>query len=102
MKTGFKSAIIDIVRIVSEFTFLFWLNNIEHIDEKRIEFGKSYNKEINDLKPELQNLWDPEYYSPFFETILKVSSDSINYVIGLDSNIIINDQGQSGSTTSNH
>ena len=35
LKTEFKSTKNDIVRIVSEFTFLFWLDNIKHIDEKK-------------------------------------------------------------------
>ena len=102
LKTEFKLTVNNIVRIVSEFRFLFWLDNIEHIDEKRIEFGQTYKEEIKILKQELKKLWDPEYYSIDIESILKVSSDSLNYIIGLDSNIIFIDQGQSGSTTFNH
>ena len=30
---------LDVVRIMSEFTILFWLDNMEHINDKRIEFG---------------------------------------------------------------
>ena len=102
LNAEFKTLIKNTVRIVSEFTFLFWLDNIEHINEKRIEFGQTYKEEIKGLKQELNNLRNPEYCSPDFESILKVSSDSLNYIIGLDSNIAIIDQGQSGSATFNH
>ena len=78
IKTEFKSTVNDFVRIVSEFTFAFWLDNIEHIEEKRVEFGQTYKEETKSLKQELKKLWDPEYYSPDFESIGKVSSDSLN------------------------
>ena len=41
-----KTARLDIVRIISEFTILFWLDNIEHINEKRIEFGEIFQEQI--------------------------------------------------------
>ena len=96
MKTEFKTIIKVIVEIVSESTFLFRLDNIDHINEKRIEFGQTYKEEIKGLKQELKNFWNPEYYSPDFESILRVSSDSLKYLIGLDSNIAFIDQGQLG------
>ena len=46
-------------------------------------------------------LWNPAYYSPQSENILKISSDSLNYIEGLDSNVMITDQGQAGSTSFN-
>ena len=34
IKTELKTATFDIIQIISEFTFLFWLDNFEHINEK--------------------------------------------------------------------
>ena len=34
LKPDFKTTTLDIIKIVSEFTFLFWLDNFEHINEK--------------------------------------------------------------------
>ena len=63
---------------------------------------KHIKKKKKGLKQELQNLWDPEYYSPDFKSSLKVISDSLHYNKGLDSSITIIDQGQPGSTTFNY
>ena len=96
-----KSATLDVVQIISEFTFLFWLDNFEHINEKRKEFGIAFRTEIEKLNEELKQIWNSEYYSPYFESTLKVCSDSINYIQGLENYIQILDQGQMGSTTFN-
>ena len=101
MKPEMKTATIDIVRLVSEFTFLYWLDNFEHINEKRILFGETFQDEINNLRDELQNIWNKEYYSENFESILQVCSDSINFIEGLEGYAKIMDQGQSGSSTFN-
>ena len=84
LKTELKTATFDIIQIISEFTFLFWLDNFEHINEKRIEFGETFIEEIENLNDELRHIWDGEYYSPHFESTLKVCSDSINYIQGLE------------------
>ena len=42
LKTKLKTATFDIIQIISKFTFLFWLDNFEHINGKRIEFGETY------------------------------------------------------------
>ena len=34
LKTELKTATSDVIKIVSEFTFLFWLDNFEHINDK--------------------------------------------------------------------
>ena len=101
LKTELKLATLDVVQIISEFTFLFWLDNFEHINEKRKEFGIAFRIEIEKLNEELKQIWNSEYYSPYFESTLKVCSDSINYIQGLDNYIQILDQGQMGSTTFN-
>ena len=101
LKTELKSATLDVVQIISEFTFLFWLDNFEHINEKRKEFGIAFRTEIEKLNEELKQIWNSEYYSPYFESTLKVCSDSINYIQGLENYIQILDQGQMGSTTFN-
>ena len=99
LKTELKTATFDIIQILSEFTFLFWLDNFEHIDEKRIEFGETFLEEIENLNDELRHIWDGEYYSPNFESTLKVCSDSINYKQGLEDYVQITDQGQIGSSS---
>ena len=38
--------------MISEFTFLFWLDNIEHITDRRIEFGEAFKEEIENLNDE--------------------------------------------------
>ena len=45
------------------------------------------------------NLLDSGNLSPQFERILKSSSDSLSYILGLESKLTIIDQGQSGSKT---
>ena len=42
------------------------------------------------------NLWNREYYSPHFESTLKISSDSLNFIEGLENYVKITDQGQTG------
>ena len=99
LKTELKTATFDIIQIISEFTFLFWLDNFEHINEKQIEFGEAFHEEIENLNEELRHIWDGEYYSPHFESTLKVCSDSINYIQGLEDYVQITDQGQLGSSS---
>ena len=101
LKPEIKTASIDIIKIVSEFTFLFWLDNFEHINEKRIQFGETYPDEIGYLCDELKNIWDKEYCSEYFESTLQISSDSINFIEGLENYVKILDQGQSGSSSFN-
>ena len=69
-----KTATQDIIKIISEFTFLFSLDNVEHINDKR----ETFREQIENLSDELKNIWDSEYYSQHFESTLKVSSDSFN------------------------
>ena len=88
-------------QIISEFTFLFWLDNFEHINDKRIQFGETFHEEIENLCDELKNIWNSEYYSPNFESTLKVCSDSLNYIEGLENYVKIIDQGQNGVTSFN-
>ena len=101
LKSKLKTAKSDIIRVISEFTFLSWLDNFEHINDKRIQFGETFQEEIDHLCDELKNLCNREYYSPQFESTLKISSDSLNYIEGLDNYIKIIDQGQTGSTSFN-
>ena len=99
LKTELKTATFDIIQIISEFTFLSWLDNFEHINEKRIEFGEAFHEEIENLNEELRHIWDGAYYSPHFESTLKVCSDSINCIQGLEDYVQITDQGQLGSSS---
>ena len=99
LKTELKTATFDIIQIISEFTFLFWLDNFEHINEKRIEFGETFFEEIENLNDELRHIWDGEYYSPHFESTLKVCSDSIKYIQVLEEYVQITDQGQTCSSS---
>ena len=101
LKSELKTATLDIIRIMSEFTFLFWLDNIEQIYHKRIEFGETFKEEMENLNDELKNLWNPAYCSPHFGNILKITTDRSNYKEGLDSNVMIIDQGQAGSISFN-
>ena len=101
LKSELKTATLDINRIISEISFLFWLDNFEHINDKRNEFGEAFKEEIENLNDELKILWNPAYYSPHFENIIKLSSESLNYTKGLDSIVMIIDQGQAGSTSFN-
>ena len=91
----------DIIRIISEFTFLLWPDNFEQTNDKRIQFGETFQEEIAKLNDELKNLWNREYYSPHFESTLQISSDSLNSIEGLDIYVKINDQGQTGTTSFN-
>ena len=50
---------------------------------------------------ELKNLWNREFCSPHFESTLKLSLDSLNYIEGLDNYVKIIDEGQTGSTSFN-
>ena len=99
LKTEIKTAIFDIIQIISEITFLFWLDNFEHINEKRIGFGEAFHEEIENLNEELRHIWDGEYYSPIFESTLKVCSYSKNYIKGLEDYVQITDQAQLGSSS---
>ena len=101
LKQELKTATADIIKIISEFTFLFWLDNFEHINDKRIQFEETFHEQIENLSEELKNIWDSGYYSQHFESTLKVSSDSFNYIEGLENYIKIEDQRQSGSSSFN-
>ena len=98
LKTDLKTATLDIIKIVSEFTFLFWLDNFEHINEKRIHFGETFPEEISHLCDELQIIWNSEHYSEHFESTLKICSDSINFIEGLLSHVKITDLSQTNIT----
>ena len=101
LKPDLKTTTFDIIKIVSEFIFLFWLDNFEHINEKRIQFGETFPEEISHLCDELQNIWNSEHYSEHFKSTLKVCSDSIKFIEGLQSHVKITDQGQAGSSSFN-
>ena len=101
LKSDFKTTTLNIIKIVSEFTFLFWLDNFEHINEKRVQFGETFPEEISHLFDELQNIWNSEHYSEHFESTLKICSDSINFIEGLQSHVKITDQSQTGSSSFN-
>ena len=62
-------------------------------------FGEIFLEEIENLNEELRHIWDGEYYSPHFESTLKVCSDSIIYIQGLEDYVQIRDQGQIGSSS---
>ena len=98
LKQELKTATSDKIKIISEFTFLFCLNNFEQINDKRIQFGETFHEQIENLCDELKNIWNSEYYSQHFESTLKVCSVSINYIEGLESYVKIEDQGQAGSS----
>ena len=101
LKSDFKTTTLDIIKIVSEFTFLFWLDNFEHINEKRVQFGETFPEEISHLCDELQNIWNSEHFSEHFESTLKICSDGINFIEGLQSHVKITDQSQTGSSSFN-
>ena len=89
LKQELKTAKSGIIKIISEFTFLFWLDNFEHINEQRIQFGETFHEQIEKLSDELKNIWDSECYSQHFESTLKVCSDSINFIEGLENHVKI-------------
>ena len=66
LKEELKTMKQDIIQIISEFTFLFWLDSYEHINDKRIQFGETFHEEIENLNDELKKIWNSEYYSPHF------------------------------------
>ena len=70
LKQELKTATSDIIKINSEFTFLFWLDNFEHINDKRIQFGETFHEQIEKLCDELKSIWGSEYYSQHFESTL--------------------------------
>ena len=91
LKPDLKTTTLDIIKIVSEFTLLFWLDNFEHNNEKRVQFGKTFPEEISHLCDELHNIWNSEHYSEHFESTLKICSDSINFIEGLQNHVKITD-----------
>ena len=101
LKPDFKTTTLDIIKIVSEFTCLFWLDNFEHINEKRVQFGETFPEEISHLCDELQNIWNSKHYSEHIESTLKICSNSINFIEGLQSHVKITDQSQTGSSSFN-
>ena len=91
-------AAVDILRIVSEICYLFWLDNIEYINNTRSFIEKAFEKEIPYLeKPELQQLWDLKHTSPYHESILQISSNSINYITAQHKKVKIYEREQTGS-----
>ena len=101
LKQELKTATSDIIKIISEFAFLFWLDNFEHINDNRIQFGETFHEQIENLCDELKNFWNSKYYSQNFESTPKVCSDSINFIEGLESYVKIDDQGQAVSSSFN-
>ena len=72
---------VEILTVVSEVCYLFWLDNIEYINESGMLTGKVYKNEIPSLdKSELQKLWGYNHRSPYYESILQISSTNINYI----------------------
>ena len=49
LKTELKTATSDVKKIVSEFTFLLWLDNFEHVNDKGIQFEETFHEEIENL-----------------------------------------------------
>ena len=89
---------VDIFKRVSEICYLFWLDNIEYINNTRSLIGKAFEKEIPYLeKTELQQLWDLKQTSPYHESILQISSNSINYITAQHKKVNIYDREQTGS-----
>ena len=101
LKPELKTATSDAIKVVSEFTFLFWLDNFKHINDKRLQFGETFHEEIENLCNDLKNIWNSEYYSQHFESTLKVCSDSINNIEGLENYVKTEDQAQTGSSSFN-
>ena len=91
---------IDILKIVSEILYLFWLENIEYFNNTRSLIGKAFKKEIPYLeKIELQHLCDQTHTSPYYESILQISLNSINYIKAKYKKVNIYDREQTGSLT---
>ena len=84
LKQELKTTTSDIIKIILEFTFVFWIDNFEHINDKRIQFGETFHEQIKNLSDEVKNIWDSEYHSQHFESTLKVCSDSINFIERLE------------------
>ena len=101
LKQELKTATSDIIKIISQFTFLFWLDIVKHINNKRIQFGETFHEEIENLCIELKSISNSEDYSQHIESTLKVCSDSINFIEGLENYVKIEDQGQAGSSSFN-
>ena len=102
LKPELKTAKSDVIKTeFSEFKFLLWLDNFENINDKRLQFGETFHEEIENLCNDLKNIWNSEYYSQHFESTLKVFSDSINYIEGLENYVKIEDQAQTGSSSFN-
>ena len=77
---------------------LFWLDNIEYINNTRSLIGKAFEKEIPYLeKIDLQQLWDLTYTSLYHESILQVSSNSINYIKVQNNKVNFDDREQTGT-----
>ena len=89
---------VDILKIVSEICYLFWLDNIEYINNTRSFIGKAFEKEIPYLeKTELQQLWDLKHTSLYHESILQISSNSCNYITAQHKKVNIYDREKTGS-----
>ena len=89
---------IDVLKIASEICYLFWLDNIEYINNTRSLIGKAFEKEIPYLeKIELQQLWHQTHTSPYYESILQISSNSINCIKTQYKKVNIYDREQTGS-----
>ena len=88
----------DILTFASDVCYLYWLDNIEYINDARIIIEKIYEKETPSLeKQELQQLWDYKYKSPYYESILQISSTSINYIQAQHQKVSIYGREQTGS-----
>ena len=86
------------MKIVSEISYLFWIDNIEYINNTRLLIGRAFEKEIPyPEKTELQQLWDQKHTSPYHKSILQISSNSINYVTAQHKKVNIYDREQTGS-----
>ena len=86
------------LKIVSEICYLFWPDNIEYINNTRSLIGKAFENEIPYLeKIELKQLWDQTHTSPYYESILQISSNSINYIKAQYKKVNIYDRQQTGS-----
>ena len=57
LKQELKTATADIIKFISEFTFLFWLDNFKHNNDKRIQFGETFHEQIENLSDALKKLY---------------------------------------------